>query len=207
MKNLDLTNIKMELRAFLKSFERDEMPGRPMGFSRFENAKPQPDYLDNTVTFRTLSNADRECSSYVDDGDEKYYEIKELLGDFLSDKPEKKETLFELVEMYLREKHLKPSQVYRKGQMSKQDFSRYVKPDAETINRSLVFNLAIGLMLDVPQTKRLLKSAGFGINMKSRFDLILIFCIDKEIYDVTLINMLLEDFSQPQLKTYYYKEN
>ncbi len=141
------------------------------------------------------------CASYAD-----YDDIKDELN-FLLDGKAADETLFDLVEAHLKEKGLKPSEVYRKAQISKQDFSRYVRPNAESISRTMVFNLAIGLRLDFKETKRLLKSAGFGFNSKSKFDIIVMYCIKRELYDVTLINMLLDEFKQPLLKSQNYREN
>lgn len=117
------------------------------------------------------------------------------------------ETLFDLVEKHLKAKGIKPSAVYRKAQISRQDFSRYVRPSCGSISRTMVFNLAIGLKLDGKETETLLKSAGYGLNIKSKFDFIIMFCIDRKIYDIALINMLLEDFGQRLLKSYYYREN
>lgn len=116
------------------------------------------------------------------------------------------ETLFDLVEKHLKETGMKPSEVYKNAQISKQDFSRYIKPKADTISRTMVFNLAIGLKLDLKETKDLLKSAGYGFNKKNKFDLIIMFCINKKLYDVTFINLLLDEFGQPLLITRKYRE-
>lgn len=196
MSNYNLQKIIDELAEFLASQDIAEnaeiQVTEDLSEDTFENLAFYSDSVDARV---------EPCAGYAD-----YDDFKRELKTCIESNAIQ-ESLFYLVEMHLKEKGLKPSEVYKSAQISKQDFSRYVRPEAETISRTMVFNLAIGLKLNSKETKRLLRSAGYGYNKKNKFDIIVMFCIDRELYDVTFINMLLDEFEQPLLKTYNYREN
>lgn len=145
---------------------------------------------------RKPKKTDETCAFIVDMSDVQSYIGKSRI----------KQSFFDLVEMHMKQKGLKPSEVYRKAQISKQDFSRYVRPDVESVGRAMVFSLAVGLELSCAETKALLRSAGLGFNKRSKSDLIIMYCIENELYDIETVNMLLDEFGQKMLKTHCYKE-
>jgi len=69
------------------------------------------------------------------------------------------------------------------------------------INYSLSTN-ALALELDRDATKTLLASAGFTLSESEISDLIITWCIDRGIYNLTEINQALGYFSQKTIGTY-----
>ena len=61
--------------------------------------------------------------------------------------------------------------------------------------------MAIGLQLDLIQTQKLLKKAGYALTRSSKADLVVEYCIKNKIYSVTFINEALSDCGLPLLKT------
>ena len=59
--------------------------------------------------------------------------------------------------------------------------------------------LAIALELSLAQTNDLIGRAGFTLNNSSKFDLIIRYFIEKEIFDIVKINMTLYEFDQSLL--------
>ena len=127
----------------------------------------------------------------------------EELDDFMSKvrknaKKEGAETFPELVNRFMREKGLTPQKVYVNAKLSRQDFSRVTKR-GNGVTRSTVYSVAVGLKLDWEETIRLLNSAGIAFDVNSDFDLVLMFCIRRRIYDIIMINLLLDYKNQRTL--------
>lgn len=115
---------------------------------------------------------------------------------------EAKTTFSDLVNEHMVQKGLTAPEVYKRAHLSRQDFSRITGRNCKGVKRATVFNVAIGLQLNVEETKKLLRSAGFAYNRR-RFDVIVIFFIDKGIYDVDTINAALFDRDQQTLPDSY----
>ena len=57
----------------------------------------------------------------------------------------------------------------------------------------------LALELSLPETKILLKKAGFSLTRSSRFDIVLEYCITHRIYDIYAINEVLFQYDMPLL--------
>ena len=99
-----------------------------------------------------------------------------------------------------------PKDVYINAKLSRQDFSRITTP-GKGVKRSTVFSVAIGLKLTWVETQVLLRSAGYAFRDNSEFDMILMYCISKKMYDVQTINELLYEYGQDTLADNYSKVN
>ena len=101
----------------------------------------------------------------------------------------------------LRERTGKDSEVYKRGEISKQLFSKMLSNKYYQPTKSTVVQLAIGLELDINQTQKLLGKAGYTLTRSSKADLVVQYYIERKIYNVAYINAALEDCRLPLLKT------
>lgn len=120
------------------------------------------------------------------------------LEDFLrqSDK-----TFSEYLLDLLKERDGKDSEVYKRAEVSKQLFSKILNNKDYQPTKNTVLQLAIGLQLDLEQTKKLLEKAGYSLTRSSKADLVVQYYIEREVYSVTFINEALYDCGLPLLKT------
>ena len=99
------------------------------------------------------------------------------------------------------ERGLADAEVYHRANISKQVFSKIRCSEDYIPKKKTVVALAVGLRLNLDDTKDLLAAAGFTLTNNSLFDVIVSFCIEYGIYDVYEINELLFKYDQPYLGT------
>ncbi len=94
---------------------------------------------------------------------------------------------------------LTDAQVYKKANVDRKLFSKIrCNPEYSPRKRTAVA-LAIALQLNLDETVDLLSRAGIALSPSSRFDLIVEYCIEHEIYDIFQVNAILFDYDQPLL--------
>ena len=93
----------------------------------------------------------------------------------------------------------KDSEIYKKANLSKQHFSKIRNNPHYKPTKATALALALALELDLEQTKDLIGRAGYALTNSSKFDLIIRFHIENQIYNVMEINLALYEFDQPLL--------
>ena len=104
-------------------------------------------------------------------------------------------TLFD----YIDEKGADEVAVYKRANVSRQTWHKIVSDKHYRPTKNTVIALAISLQLDIDETQSLLASAGFILSKSSLFDVIIMFCIVKKIYDVFEIDSILFQYDQETL--------
>ena len=103
--------------------------------------------------------------------------------------------LFRLIDR----KDLTDAEVYRKANIDRKLFSKIrCNPDYLPKKKTAVA-LAMALELNMDDTVDLLGRAGIALSDSSRFDLIIMYCIENRIYDLFTVNALLFEYDQPLL--------
>ena len=99
----------------------------------------------------------------------------------------------------MSESGMKNPEIYGNALISKQTFSKIISGAIATPKKTTICALALGMHLDLEQTKRLLESAGYTLSKSSKFDLCIeYFLINKE-YNITKNNIILESYGLAQL--------
>ena len=94
----------------------------------------------------------------------------------------------------------KDSAVYHRAQISRQLFHKILNKPGYVPSKQTVIQLAIGLRLDLPQTQRLLETAGYCLARNNKTDLVVQYYITRREYNLVLINVALDDCGLPPLK-------
>lgn len=99
----------------------------------------------------------------------------------------------------IRESGRDEADVYQKAQKDKKFFNEIKNDIYYHPMKHTVFAFAVSLQLSLGQTKSLLMSEGFGFLPCRRFDLIMQYFFEKEIYDMYTIDCILNDFGEEKL--------
>lgn len=116
-------------------------------------------------------------------------DLKDLMGQL-------EETFQERLFRLIRERDLDETKVYKRAGLDRKLFSkircsRHYRPGKET-----VLALCLSMELSMDESRDLLARAGLALSPSSRSDLIVGYCIEHEIYDLMLVNALLDRFGE-----------
>ncbi|MBQ8995817.1 MAG: macro domain-containing protein, partial [Oscillospiraceae bacterium] len=103
--------------------------------------------------------------------------------------------LFQLID----EKGYKDVDVYRRAGVDRKLFSKIRSNVDYTPKKRTVLAFAIALRLNMDETTDLLSRAGYAFSPSSKSDLIVQFCIHREIYDIFEVDAILFNYHQQSL--------
>jgi len=105
----------------------------------------------------------------------------------------------EYLEELLKETGEKDSEVYKRASMSRQLFNKILNKKGYVPSKNTILQLAVGLKLDVKKTRTLLEKAGYALSRSSRTDMVVRYYIENRTYNITLINISLDQYGLPLL--------
>ena len=105
------------------------------------------------------------------------------------------ERLFGLID----EKGLTDVEVYKKANLDRKLFSKIRCHADYRPKKTTAIALAVALELNLDETKDLLSRAEMALSPSSKFDLIITYFIQQEVYDIYAINLALFQHEQPML--------
>ncbi|MFC4556761.1 hypothetical protein ACFO3D_00895 [Virgibacillus kekensis] len=123
------------------------------------------------------------------------------LEDFI--KKNRKPTLNQVLFRYVDEKGLKDSEVYKRAGIDRRHFSKIRSNPDYQAGKNTVIALAFSLELSYEETGELLDSAGYSLSDSDTYDLVIQFCLEKNIYDLHDVNQALDYFSLKPLTGLY----
>lgn len=109
------------------------------------------------------------------------------------------ETLGKRLAHYLCEKKLDSPKVYNAVFMDRRQFSKLLSDKTKSPRRETILALAVGMKLNVVETRDLMSHAGYSIAPNNLTDVIVSAFIEHGTYDILKINSLLSNYGLPQL--------
>ena len=92
---------------------------------------------------------------------------------------------------YIDEKGVSDSEIYKKAGLDRRHFSKMRSRDYRPSKQTAVaICMALGLRRE--DTDRLMRLAGYSLSNSDTSDLVIMFCLEKEIYNIIQINELLD---------------
>lgn len=111
----------------------------------------------------------------------------------------RKPTLHKVLFGLIDKKGITDAEVYKKAGIDRRLFSKIRSNRDYRPGKNTVIALALGLELDKKETDKLLSSAGYSLSDSETSDLVIQFCIERNIYDIHQVNYALDYFSQKPL--------
>ncbi|WLR54414.1 hypothetical protein LC048_18530 [Mesobacillus subterraneus] len=89
--------------------------------------------------------------------------------------------------------------IYKKAGIDRRHFSKIRSNPQYRPSKNTVIALGLALELTKKETDKLLSSAGYSLSDSETSDLVIQFCIERQIYEIDQVNYALDYFSQKPL--------
>ena len=104
----------------------------------------------------------------------------------------------EILFSFIDEKGVKDSEIYKKVDIDRKLFSKIRCSNTYIPRRNVIIKLCLALGLERNDFNKLLNSAGYSLS-KTKFDLVISYCLDNSIYDLNIVNDYLYTYSNTVL--------
>lgn len=98
--------------------------------------------------------------------------------------------------------YIKMSSFYRPAGIDKRTFNKIKNDYLYKPSRSTAMKCCLGLRLNREEAEELMRLAGYSFSPSDPSDLVVMFCIEKEIWDITSVNYLMDSFDLKDLDGY-----
>lgn len=157
---------------------------------------------ENYVKIKPKDGVIKYSAVAVGDEDDKLIDAKKYFKELAEIENAIKETFSQAVQSIAKEKGVRLVDIYKRVNVDRRIFSKLKKDKKYQPSKSTAILMAIGLRLNVVETNELLMKAGFTLSHSRVEDLIVEFFIQREIYDLYLINLALYEKTGHVLKSW-----
>ncbi|NLG87843.1 MAG: hypothetical protein GX494_01290 [Clostridiaceae bacterium] len=126
--------------------------------------------------------------------------LESEMDDFIFSK--KKPSFKSLLFRYIDERNLIDSEVYKKAGIDRRHFSKIRSNKDYRPGKNTVIALCLALELTRDEADALLESCGFSLSCSEIFDLIIAFCLERKIYDIDTVNLILDRYKLKPLQQF-----
>jgi hypothetical protein len=89
------------------------------------------------------------------------------------------------------EKKLSPAELYKKANIDRRQYSRFMGPEGRHPSMNTVISFALALRLERQEFDELLQTAGYALSHSSTRDVCIMYCLENRIYTIDDVNALL----------------
>ncbi|GAM14552.1 hypothetical protein [Mesobacillus selenatarsenatis] len=111
-------------------------------------------------------------------------------------KPTLQKVLFDFID---KKGAASDAEIYKKAGIDRRHFSKIRSNPEYRPSKNTVIALGLALELNKKETDKLLSSAGYSLSDSETSDLVIQFCIERNIYEIHQVNYALDYFSQKPL--------
>jgi len=126
--------------------------------------------------------------------------LESEMDDFIFSK--KKPSFKSLLFRYIDERNLIDSEVYKKAGIDRRHFSKIRSNKDYRPGKNTVIALCLALELTRDEADALLESCGFSLSCSEISDLIIAFCLERKIYDIDTVNLILDRYKLKPLQQF-----
>ncbi|MBD3108823.1 hypothetical protein IEO70_10635 [Bacillus sp. AGMB 02131] len=123
--------------------------------------------------------------------------LDDNLEDFIERK--RKPTFQELLFQFIDQTGETDAAIYNRALIDRKLFSKIRSNNLYHPGKNTVLALALALKLNIENTDALLNAAGYSLSDSNTSDLIIQFCIEKNIYTIHNVNLALDHFDEKPL--------
>jgi hypothetical protein len=127
-----------------------------------------------------------------------FEEVSDLMSAFVKEKRQY-ETFAYALEKHREEKGMSPAELYKGAWIDKRLYSKILSTANYKPAKATAIAFGLALKLNSDEFTAFLQNAGFALSDSSLFDLVIRFCVEKEIYDLHDVNALLVQADQKVL--------
>ena len=138
-------------------------------------------------------------STFEYPSDKTTFEIKESSPDYGSINNyiiPSDDILQEKIRKTILSKDLDEVAIYKKADVDRKLFSKIRTQSDYHPNKNTILKLCLAMNLNTDETEELLKTAGFSLSKSLRSDLILRYCFSHQIFDVIIVNQILDHYGE-----------
>lgn len=99
--------------------------------------------------------------------------------------------------LYMHERDITTAMIYKRSFIDRKLISKISSSDNYHPSKQTVFALCIALRLNLKESEAFMGLAGFSFNHSKKYDLIIKFMLDNQVYDIDKINDILFRFHEP----------